>query len=619
MSELKKTYVESPGTLRPNQMITTFGPGSIVQLEHDSVIIMGLDFWNPSEENYKKIFHPHLQRVCKKDYFLMPISKEEETKMIPCRSFPTWGYCSKKSCRRLQKHKSSPLAKFSKFVCEECRNDLLPARIILMCKYGHLDDFPWIEWTHSSKKDKEKASSCNQKTCVLEWNSLDKSTEFGDYYVKCRNCGSSRSMGPSTSRRGISENIAVCNGYSPWLDKTEKCVTKIKDKDGGETEVSTKVKGVLTRATSVYFSSVISGLLIPKWRHKVQIRYEDNEEKIRTLREHDLSLKQIAEGKIFNDLRSEYTVDEIVGQLEKRINFIESPENDESLNEMEIKQEEYENLIETDFEGDDEIKIKTVTLTPELQSLHIDVLKKIDRLTLIKVLRYFTRGDAPNPHSTENDEDDVTKCFISRKKSKWYPCVRNRGEGILFSINEEKLQAWEKIPEVRKRCDAILEGYKDWIYSRKWKTHGTISHRYILLHSISHALIRELSFSAGYSEASIAERIYYGNDYNAILLYTSSPSSDGSLGGLVRQGDDENFVDLIRNSMERSKHCSRDPLCIEEKPEQKKKDGYPPHTRLNGSACYVCQLLPETSCEESNRLLDRRLLFDEQMGFFNDI
>lgn len=43
------------------------------------------------------------------------------------------------------------------------------------------------------------------------------------------------------------------------------------------------------------------------------------------------------------------------------------------------------------------------------------------------------------------------------------------------------------------------------------------------------------------------------------------------------------------------------------------------HARLNGSACYGCALLPETSCENSNRLLDRRLLFDEEFGFFKEV
>ena len=53
-------------------------------------------------------------------------------------------------------------------------------------------------------------------------------------------------------------------------------------------------------------------------------------------------------------------------------------------------------------------------------------------------------------------------------------------------------------------------------------------------------------------------------------------------------------------------------------PKLKEERGDPAHARFNGSACYACCLLPETSCEEFNRLLDRKLLFDKKIGYFSD-
>lgn len=629
MSHPIKKHPESPGNLRPNQLITTFGPGSIAQMEDDSVIIMGLDFWEKDEENYDIIYHPHLQKLCNVTHFRMPKSKKENSKIIPCRSFPTWGYCSNKTCRRLQPHKFAPLASIGKkFLCIECKNELLPARLVSVCKNGHLDDFPWIEWAHSSKKDENRSKVCDQQKCVLEWNSLNKSTDFGDYYIKCRDCKSSRSMSYAVAKNGIPPELAVCKGYKPWLDSYEKCVIKIKqdanqnnkEKNTEEEITQVPIKGILTRATSLYFPSVISGLSIPKWRHEVQIRLEDEYDQIQRLRDYDLDLKKIAEGIIFDDLREKYSIDEIVEQMKKRFDFVSKPADDKPTT-LEIKNEEFDDLTNTKFSGDDQIKITEVELTESLQNMGIHFLKKIDRLTLIKVLRYFTRGDAPNPHAAEKDSDEISKCYLSRKKSNvlgWYPCVRNRGEGIFFSFDENRLKNWENIPKVQDRCNAIMSGYLDWVKSRKWNIHDSIKSpaRYILLHTISHVLIRELSFLSGYSEASIAERIYVGDNHNAIMLYTSSPSSDGSLGGLVRQGNADRFHTLLESAINRIKHCSRDPLCIEEDPIDKKMSGYPPHTRLNGSACYACSLLPETSCEESNRLLDRKLLFDETVGFF---
>ena len=153
--------------------------------------------------------------------------------------------------------------------------------------------------------------------------------------------------------------------------------------------------------------------------------------------------------------------------------------------------------------------------------------------------------------------------------------------------------------------------------NRNWKKHEELMPRYLLLHTLSHVLIRELAHLSGYNESSIRERIYRGEKYNGILLYTASPASDGSLGGLVRQGESRKFGKILRSAINKSKYCSRDPLCAEDNPIEKIEA--PLHTRLNGSACYGCALLPETSCENINRLLDRQLLFNEDYGFFSDI
>ena len=143
--------------------------------------------------------------------------------------------------------------------------------------------------------------------------------------------------------------------------------------------------------------------------------------------------------------------------------------------------------------------------------------------------------------------------------------------------------------------------------------------RYVLLHTLAHVMIRRVSAASGYSDASIRERIYSDAQLNGILLYTATPSSDGSLGGLVRQGKTENFADLITSSVKNSTRCSRDPLCAEDDPAGMKRASiHPSFARVNASACYGCVLLPETSCENFNRLLDRRLLFDEDFGYFRE-
>lgn len=80
------------------------------------------------------------------------------------------------------------------------------------------------------------------------------------------------------------------------------------------------------------------------------------------------------------------------------------------------------------------------------------------------------------------------------------------------------------------------------------------------------------------------------------------------MGGLVSQGEPEKILNIIKKGWERSTNCSSDLLCWESD-EQGIFD-------LNLSACFSCSLVAETACEEMNLELDRRILIDEEYGFF---
>ena len=137
----------------------------------------------------------------------------------------------------------------------------------------------------------------------------------------------------------------------------------------------------------------------------------------------------------------------------------------------------------------------------------------------------------------------------------------------------------------------------------------------VLIHSFAHLLIRQLSYDSGYDSSSISERIYAssGTDGMAgLLLYTASGDSEGTLGGLVRQGRAEYLPSTIKAALQNALYCSSDPLCIESTGQGL--------NSLNLAACHSCTLLPETSCEMSNMLLDRALVVgtpdDQNLGYF---
>ena len=132
-----------------------------------------------------------------------------------------------------------------------------------------------------------------------------------------------------------------------------------------------------------------------------------------------------------------------------------------------------------------------------------------------------------------------------------------------------------------------------------------------------HLLIKQLSFECGYSIASLKERIYCceeseGKDMSGIFIYTASGDSEGTLGGLVRQGRPDTFPNIFKKAIESGMVCSNDPVCSLSSGQGR--------DSLNLAACYSCGLLPETSCEEFNVFLDRGTVvgtFDnKELGFF---
>jgi hypothetical protein len=88
-----------------------------------------------------------------------------------------------------------------------------------------------------------------------------------------------------------------------------------------------------------------------------------------------------------------------------------------------------------------------------------------------------------------------------------------------------------------------------------------------------------------------------------LLIYTASGDSEGSLGGLVNQGEISNFKKLFEEALIEAQWCSSDPVCSDIGEEI----GQGPNN-VNGAACHNCCIVPETSCEEFNTLLDRNIL-----------
>jgi hypothetical protein len=200
------------------------------------------------------------------------------------------------------------------------------------------------------------------------------------------------------------------------------------------------------------------------------------------------------------------------------------------------------------------------------------------------------------------------------------PTSEVRGEGVFVQVAEEAIQGW--LQQVTNRDAEFFEAHRRWRTIRGLPPHEAYpTMRYVLLHSLAHALIRQFALECGYTTASIRERIYSHppdgehEPMAGVLLYTAAPDSEGTLGGLVSLGEPQTLGRHLDQALEAMELCASDPLCAEHHP-------YRDSLTLHGAACHACLFLPETSCERGNKYLDRAVLVPTlergDLAFFKD-
>jgi hypothetical protein len=201
----------------------------------------------------------------------------------------------------------------------------------------------------------------------------------------------------------------------------------------------------------------------------------------------------------------------------------------------------------------------------------------------------------------------------SRGRARWLPAIESFGEGVFFTLREDRLVEWEQNEAVVERAGVIEQRRRDSPIGSRFQE---ASPRSILLHTVAHLLIRRLAFSCGYSSASLRERIYVGQAPTAragLLIYTAAGDAEGTLGGLVRQGEPPRLAFALLSALEESAWCSNDPVCMEARGQGL--------GSMNLAACHACSLVSETSCERSNVLLDRALVVGgaDVPGYFGSV
>jgi len=241
----------------------------------------------------------------------------------------------------------------------------------------------------------------------------------------------------------------------------------------------------------------------------------------------------------------------------------------------------------------------------------------VKKLRETRALTGFTRVFPENSESPESRKALLRRSSVV-PPNRWLAAYMVHGEGIFMELNDRLLKVWENRVDVKGRAER-LAGYYRTLQERRGLRSRSITPRFLLLHTLAHLLINELTFECGYSTASLRERLYHSASREGpmagLLIYTAAGDAEGTLGGLVRMGKPGVLEVVIRRAVQKAQWCSSDPVCME----IGEMGGQGPDS-CNLAACHNCALVPETSCEEFNRFLDRGFIVgsvdNPSLGFF---
>jgi Domain of unknown function (DUF1998) len=614
---------------RLSQLISTFGPGAMIDLPTRSVVVGGLEQWDMKGNSFSVLPEPRLtmrlEQILKEQGRLDPAARltlrtpptsvdarDGIPRGVSAPIFPTWFVCEQVETnasgvkatrrRRLVRWQDLDSKGRRKFQYDDGRkSDVTPIRFVCACDNGHLQDIDWRWVVHGSM-------ACHEPMWVEEKGT---SADPADTSIVC-GCGRRLSL-QDTFQPG---RLGKCRGERPWL----------LDRDPAGCNDNLKL---LTRtATNTYFPQVHTVISLPSEEDELSQLVDELSGDLSSVQ----AVEDVAQAKKFNPKVSAtlgtYSDRDVYDRLQRirdgaKADATRSPKFSE---------------FDIFASGHAEIGANHPTAKLYAQTLSrcdwdkadagLDVsgiknLVAVHRLREVSCLYGFTRFEAA-PSGSDGDIEDIQLSVrgapISRDAD-WLPALEQFGEGVFIHFEPAAISAWLKNGPTVTRNEKLLAGYGHWqkrFSSKAPAFPGTV---YVLLHSISHALMAEIALDCGYPASSLKERIYALSsirggqeiDRCGILIYTASAGAQGTLGGLVSTAP--RFVKILKSALDRLRICSNDPVCADHEPDDRSGD-----RATHGAACHGCLLIAETSCEMRNLFLDRALLVstmaENRSGFF---
>jgi hypothetical protein len=625
------------GPIRRAQLIAPFGVAALwVAEDGTSLITGGLDHWFEAEYGGLEdhgvnvdefiVREWRLERLLHVDHFRLPPDYRRTRPgaavpncrlTVPFLRFPRWHFCPR--CRRLREY---PLVTRGRIRCPECEAKgkkvyMAQVPFVAMCDHGHIQDLPWREWVHHRADP-----SCSGHLSLWATGGATLASQI----VECE-CGQKRNLSGVTEAAsdGSSTHLSsgldhptrpfLCQGGLPWLGR--------EDGEG----CGRPLRGSLRSASNVYFADVRSAIYLPSDDADAPAELVEllslpplaqllelisglggNAQPQHLRSQHPDLLQAFSDGQIIAATR--LVLSRRDGVPEARAAPVAGPDLEH------LRRVEYECLATP--REDEQLMIEAA----DVADYAPDVAQYFSGIMLVKKLREtrvfagFSRVFPDNGLDLEVRKSMLRRTRPSQREA-WLPAYKVHGEGVFLLLQEARLRQWESDERVQARIRPLVARYRG-AQQRRHLRERPLGPRLVLLHTVSHILMNQLTFECGYSTAALRERLYVAEDEAApmagLLIYTAAGDAEGTLGGLVGMGRSGRLEPVLRRALDRARWCSADPVCME----VGASGGQGPDS-CNLAACHNCALVPETACEEFNRFLDRAVVVgtaDEPIGFF---
>jgi len=607
---------------RRSQLVSIFGPGSMVDLPTRSVIVGGLENW-ALDHKEPEIVEPRLsmrlsQALKKKGWLaedqylkLRPPPEAADARapfhpLVKTPVFPAWFVADRSepageaaTRRRIVRWQDLDPSQRKLVDLEDGqkRSAVTPIRFVCACHRGHIQDIDWRYFVHRGEPCREPM--------WLEERGAGGGLEDTRIVCACRRSASLKEA-EAVGRLG------KCKGERPWLrERTDPA---------GCDEL---LRLMIRTATNTYFPQALTVISLPAEEDELtrivaelgqQLEMVTSVEQLATARKFNPVVKTALEG--FSD-----------SDVWERLRRLREGGGSEAGQGPKVA--EFDLFASGQAEigtNDPSAKLYAQTLPREAWANGADVdvsairsLVAVHRLREVTCLYGFTRFDSAPPSGDGVAEELELPVEVAPLASEqavdWLPAVEQFGEGVFIHFENDAISRWLKSDALAAQHAKLVAAYGHWAQKFGDKAPDFPGEPYILLHSLSHALMAEIALECGYPASSLKERIYAlrkdpgGGEFTrcGILIYTASAGAQGSLGGLV--GTAPRFASILRNALESLRVCSNDPICADHEPDDKSGD-----RATHGAACHGCLLIAETSCEMRNLFLDRKLLVPTMAG-----